>query len=159
MKSLRFVALAVTAFVLALVLSGCGKSTSPTSSVPTVDNSPPAAPAQLEIHMTSGFNHLAWAPSASANTKTYEVFVYNPDPNREDAYIQFAQTDAQVTSIQLPPSLQTGLQYFKVQATSAGGNHSSFSSVLQTVLALPQSTTGDPTTGPGAGPGSGRGHE
>lgn len=158
MKSLRFVSL-MTAFVLALMVSGCGKSTSPTSSVPTIDNSPPAAPGTLAIHMSSGLNHLSWQASASANTKTYEVFVYSPDPSRDGAYVQIGQTDASVTSMTLPPSLQTGLQYFKVQATNGGGNNSAFSPTLQVVLAVPQNDSGDPTTGPGAGPGSGRGHE
>jgi hypothetical protein len=159
-KSLRFVTLTLAAVALALVLSGCGKSTSPTSSAaPAPDNSPPAAPANLSIHMNSGKNFLTWDASASANVQTYDVFAYVPDPTRDNAYIQIGETSAPTTSLQLPPAYQTGLQYFKVLASNGGGNNSSFSTTLQVVVAVPQSNTGDPTSGPGAGPGSGRGHE
>ncbi len=152
MKSLRYVLTALSAVALVALLAGCGKSTSPTAVTP--DPAPPGAPTSVNVttDYSTGMATLHWADSPGNSVKDWHIFVYDPDPTRDDAYYEIGTVDASVTSYLIPISYQTGTQYFKVQGKDTSGNHSPFSLTVQVVLSGPAGST-DTSTGQGGGPG------
>ena len=101
MKFPRFILLALAAVVL---IGGCGKSSSPTrvtpDETPTLDNTPPPVPEGLSVTedpMTQRTT-MSWSPSTAVDVSGYDIFIYSPDPSREDAYTLQYSTDAATTS-------------------------------------------------------------
>ncbi len=153
MKSHRLIFPTLAAFVLALALSGCGTSTSPTSSVPSLDSSPPAAPTQLSstLDATSGSQYLEWAPSASPSVTRYEVFVYSPSPARDNAYVMAGTTDANTPRFHLPLVPEVTQQYYRVRAVAGASNIQGALSPVVAITIQPPSNPGggDPDQDPG----------
>lgn len=155
MKSLRNVLAALSAVALVGLLAGCGKTTSPTAV--TSDEAPPAAPIAVNVTIDSGTGMatLNWSDSPGNSVKSWHIFAYDPDPDRDEAYVEIGSTDAAVTSFLIPVSYQTGVQYFKVQGKNSSGNHSPFSYTVLANLSGPLSGTDSPL-GHGGGHGRGR---
>ncbi len=152
MKSLR-----IPLLLLALValLSGCGKSSSPTSVTPGApDPSPPAAPTSLTYTIaTDGSVTLQWDQSSDPSVTGYQVFAFAPVPDRDNSYLSIGTTGVNTPYLMLPAQYTHGIQYFRVWTNNNGG-HSAYSPTMQATL---PSTTGGggPVLGGG---GSGRGH-
>jgi hypothetical protein len=141
--------------MLVALLAGCGKSTSPTAVTP--DPAPPSAPTSVDVTVdpATGMATLNWADSPGNSVKSYQVFVYEPSPDRDEAYLQIADLDASQTSFLLPFLYQKGTQYFKVQSKNSNGNASGYSITVTVNLSGP--VGGGETSGGGGNPGRPRG--
>ena len=130
MKSLRHIVPTLAALVLALVLSGCGKDSTPTSANP-VDETPPAAPTQVGLSMDPGTGrpYLDWAPSTSPSVIGYEVYNYAPHPDRDNAYTLAGETDGSTTIYPLPSVSEPTSLYYRVKAVAANGTRSGWSTI------------------------------
>lgn len=151
MKFPRFILLALAAVVL---MSGCGKSSSPTQvetdNTPTLDNTAPPTPEGLAVSEdpASGRSTMTWSPSSAADVSAYDVFVYSPDPSRDEAYTLLYTTDGPETRYSLDPTSEPTTKYFRVRAVDNTGNHSALSSVMAATIWPGQRTGGDPTAPP-----------
>lgn len=134
MKSLRHIVPTLVALALALVLSGCGND-SPTGVTPT-DETPPAAPSQvsMSIDPITGASALDWAPSTSASVTGYQVFRYQPSPDRDNAYVLDGTTDASTTSYALPAVSEVTQQIYRIRTVASNGTRSGWSTLVQVTL-------------------------
>ena len=120
--------LATLAAVAALGLFGCGSSSSPTSVSPSLDSTPPSAPEGLALSPTVEYNTLSWTASSDAGVVKYEVYQYQPDPSRDNAYVMIGESTT--ASFQLIPVNTDSDTYFRVCAVDQAGNRSALSSEL-----------------------------
>ncbi len=134
----RHVVPMLAAIALALILSGCGKD-SPTGVTPP-DETAPAAPAQVSMSFNpaTGENTLDWTPSSSASVTGYQVFLYEPSPERENAYSLKATTDANTTSYVLPVVSTTVQQIYRVRTVAGNGTRSGWSTLANVTLTPPR---------------------
>jgi len=144
----KFSRLIVASLASVALLSGCGKSTAPTSvTTTTLDTTPPAAPSGLSVSVDgSGFSKLTWDPSTAADLADYQVYVYSPDPSRDNSFVMIWQTDGTESSYSLDPTAQNETRVFKVVAVDNAGNKSGFSSPLSVQLG-PLPRVSDPVSG------------
>ncbi len=111
-------------------LAGCSSnSNGPTAADIPTDNSAPSAPVVLGSHPNTvdGTDVLSWQPSASANVTGYEVYMYSPDPARDNSYELLGVTRGPISQYELPASDAGTVQYFRVKAVSASGVRSAAS--------------------------------
>jgi hypothetical protein len=130
-KSFRFLVPTLAALTLAAMLTGCGKSSTPTGVTP-IDETAPAAPAQVvgTPDLDNGGAVLQWTPSTSPNVSGYEVLQYSPDPGRDNAYLVVGQTDAQTTTYALPGITGRTAIYYRVRSITPSGKRSQWSAVV-----------------------------
>jgi hypothetical protein len=121
---------------LAAVLAGCGTTASPTSPEGSLDSTPPPAPADLtqSVDPLSGSGMLEWSASAAGDVAGYQVLVYQPNPSRDNAYVEVATTAVGVTSWTLPSVAQLQTQNYRVRAVDGSGNRSSLSALYEATL-------------------------
>ncbi len=111
-------------------LAGCSSnSNGPTAADIPTDNSAPSAPVVLgsSRNVTDGTDVLTWQPSASANVTGYEVYMYSPDPARDNSYELLGVTRGPISQFQLPAADDGAVQYFRVKAVSSTGVRSAAS--------------------------------
>jgi hypothetical protein len=152
-KSPKHIVPMLVLLTLAVMLSGCSKNTTPTgldrvTTVPALDQAPPALPSQIVGEWDSGAGRTAleWTPSSSANVASYQVYQYSPNPDRETAYLLVAETNATTTSYLLPLTPHETC-YYRLRVTSTAGVQSGWSTPLPVVLGAPQG--GDPSSDDG----------
>ena len=130
--SLRRAAVAIALFASLVALAGCGSnSDTPTSVNTPTDSSAPAAPIVTGVVYDGSLDTdvLNWSPSASPDVVGYEVYMYSPDPTRDNSYVQLGRTIG-TTGLALPPA-NGGTQYFRVKALSSSGTASTPSATLE----------------------------
>lgn len=151
---MRFPRLALGALAATLLISGCGKSTSPTAlnetpgdDTPTLDTAPPPAPEGLSfvLNPSTGSGRLTWSPSSAVDVAGYDIFVYSPDPSREDSYVYLHTTDTASNEYSLNPVGEVTTRFYRVRAVDSSGNRSGLSSTLS--VELWPSTNGAPPNG------------
>ncbi len=142
MKSLRIIVPTLAALMLAAMLTGCGKNSTPTGVTP-LDETSPAAPSQVSglPDADVGGAVIQWTPSTSPNVTGYQVLQYSPSPDRENAYIVIGETDAQTTRFVVADLGRTTEFYYRVRAVTESGKRSEWSQVVVITLA----TAGGPT--------------
>ena len=136
MKAPRLVFFSVlVALALAAMLSGCGKDSTPTGLSP-VDEAPPAAPAQItsDVDAPTATGRLEWAPSASANVASYQIYQYLPSPDRESAYVLVGETNSGTTHFNLPWSYEPATLYYRLRAVSSTGVMSGWSALATVAI-------------------------
>ena len=134
MKFNRFVLVSLAA---AALLSGCGKSTSPTGVTSNnLDTTPPPTPDGMTVVVdsNSGRQQLVWSPSSAADLARYQVYIYSPDPARDNSYVLAGETDAHTAVFDLPVVNRRTSFYYRVGAVDESGNHSTLSSEYQAHL-------------------------
>ena len=144
MKSLKHVVSILVVLTLAALLSGCSKNTTPTGPDASLDQAPPAIPAQItaDIDVTAGTAELDWTASSSANAASYEVYQYLPCPQSENTYEIVGRTNATTTSYGLPWAPTPTTLYYRLRTVSSTGVKSALSApVMVTVGTNPG---GDP---------------
>jgi hypothetical protein len=145
-KSRKHVVPMLITLMLAAMLGGCSKNTTPTGIDQVLDQAPPAIPSQIvpEADATTGNPGIAWTASSSANAASYQIYQYSPDPNRESAYVLVGETDAATTNY--TPALRTmGTSYYRLRTTSTTGVQSDWSATI--ALSLTKGTEPDPGDG------------
>ncbi len=136
----------LVALSLAALLSGCGKNTTAPTAVTPLDEAPPAAPTALTHVPDPGLpgGRLQWDPSPSPNVSNYEIYRYEPSPDRAEAYVQVGQTNAATTSFPLPALEASTTLYYRLKAVSPTGLKSQWSETASIRL----STDSDPEHNP-----------
>jgi len=121
---IALLSLAVVAF-----LAGCGNNSTPTGTEETsLEPAPPPAPTALRLTVdpASKVRYLEWDASSAPNLTGYEVFYYEPNPNRLDSYVYLDYT--------VPPrwslaNITMGTaKSFRVRAVTQAGKRSAFTS-------------------------------
>ena len=131
MKYSRILATLAT-LALAATISGCGNDSSPTAPQTTLDTTPPPAPTALTVAFDSPSGHylLEWAPSTAADFAKFGVYLYSPDPSRDNAYVLIGQpTDPRQ---ELPIASTPTTYTLRVKAVDTSGNASAFSAPYAT---------------------------
>ncbi len=140
----RHLVLVLFALALITLVTGCGKSTAPTAVTP-VDEAPPAAPTEIarvaDDVLPQG--RLDWNPSPSANVAQYEIYLYQPSPDREDSYVLIGQTDAGTTDYPLPADIGNQTLFYRLKAVSPTGLKSDWSITGNISIAGPDADAGD----------------
>jgi hypothetical protein len=145
-KSLRFMTSMLTLIALAGLLSSCGTGSTPTAPGSTVDSTPPPAPSELaQAPDVSGGQQLEWSASPAGDVAGYQVFAYDPSPDRDNAYVQIGETAAGVNHWTLPASSQAETQYYRVRAVDVAGNHSALSADFAAKIGPPGSVGTNPS--------------
>lgn len=130
---------ALAAFALGtslVMLAGCGNDAkAPTAANTPTDPAPPSAPIVTgsAFDLGLGTDVLAWSASASVNVDAYEVYMYSPDPARDNSYVLIGETEGDVTQMALPYANESGSQYFRVKARSTAGTRSSASAAIEVI--------------------------
>ncbi|MBN2171297.1 MAG: hypothetical protein JW819_08260 [Candidatus Krumholzibacteriota bacterium] len=137
----RTLMLLAFAAALALMLSGCSDSSNPASSA-NQDQTPPAAPTGLTIHVKDADITVAWAANSEADLDEYEVY---RTVNTEAETLLGNCTLSRLQD-EAPDFMLCHLTY-RVRAVDTSGNASAFSApveiVFDNMLPTPQ-TFGDP---------------
>lgn len=130
MKSLRVILLS---FATIAIISGCGKSSSPTSAVPSLDSTPPVTPESMSITYDQVTRNkiLKWAPSTSADLAGYQLYFYSPDPSRDNSFMLIAETDAGTTQYEIPAVSLPNTHFYRVRSVDTAGNRSGFSPIFE----------------------------
>jgi hypothetical protein len=123
----------IAAIAVTAMLAGCANA--PTEAVPSLDTTPPPAPANLSASRDS-FDHqiLTWEPSAAADVTGYQVYVYSPSPERDNAYLLVDDPDSGDNSYQLPSVTVATEAFYRVRALDASGNRSAFSAAAPVTI-------------------------
>jgi len=125
-KFSRFV-LPLLAAAVVLAVVGCGKSTDPTGVNNVQDSSAPAAPAGLDVMTLPEYNELTWETSTAPDVDRYQVYEYQPDPSRDNAYVLVGETTS--SSWRIPGDDAGTETHYRVRAVDTTGNRSALSDV------------------------------
>jgi len=139
--------LAILAAVAMVGLYGCGKSAEPTSVSPSLDGTPPSAPEGFSFAATTSYYRLAWSPSPDADVAKYQVYLYQPDPSRDNSYVMIGETTT--SDFALPASISGIEAYFRVRAVDQTGNRSAYSDVYGATIPAAGNSGGAGTGDPG----------
>lgn len=132
MKKSLFV---MAAAVLALTSYGCGAGNNPAAPSTSLDSSPPQAPVGLvQVVDASNQSIVQWTPNSESDLAGYQVYLYSPDPSRDNAYVLAATLAADQASWTLPTVDETTTSWVKLCALDQTGNRSAESSALQVTL-------------------------
>ena len=137
--------LSLSAAAFVLLLAGCGAATDAVSPQSSLDTTPPPAPANLVVE-TDEVNTLRWDASAAPDVNGYQVYVYSPDPSRDNAYVLAGEIDGETTSFVFGSNEAARTEVVRVRAVDNAGNRSAFSSPID-LLVVPTSVTGGPYQG------------
>ena len=125
----------MAAALLAMALMGCGNGTAPLEPLAVLDSAPPQAPLGLRQSLDSVSDPvLQWDANAEADLGGYQIYMYSPDPSRDNAYVLAATVDASTTSWKLPVVDQSVETWVRMRALDGTGNRSAESASIHVVL-------------------------
>ncbi len=152
---MKFPRLTLCAIAAVALLAGCGKSSDPTSALPddsgtpTLDNTPPPVPTGVNVAADlSGRAQLMWDASSAADVAGYQIYVYDPSPERESSYTLLYDTDGVTTTYNLDPTQASTSRYFRLRATDTHGNASALSDPIMASMGPVVPVGGDPENPP-----------
>ena len=132
MKKSLFV---MAAAVLTLASYGCGAGSNPAAPSASLDSAPPQAPVGLvQTVDASNQSIVQWTPNSESDLNGYQVYLYSPDPTRDNAYVLAAVVPASETSWTLPTVDVTTTSWVKLCALDKTGNRSAESSALPVTM-------------------------
>ena len=137
---------AVLALSLAAV-TGCATD-NPVSSVGGIDATAPGAPTSLAAETRGNDLVLSWDASVDADVVGYDVYRFDPDPARENAYVKVNGaiiTDTEYTV----PEASSGASWYRVKAVDTSANASAASSALAAAAPAMNSNDGTQPSEPG----------
>ncbi len=130
--------------VAALVTTGCGHdNTSAPQNVYQLDEVPPLAPSAVGVadQFTTKFV-LDWDDNTEADLVGYRVYEYEPDPDRENAYVLVSGSNLVDTSSMTLSGVAGTTYIFRITAIDDSDNESAWSDAL-TYLFNPSGGTED----------------
>ena len=114
--------------LIGLLAVGCTSSDNPLAPTGSEDTTPPSIP-QSVVEVSGNQGHrLTWDANAEADLAGYNVYRYNPDPARENAYVKMTSTALTTNSYLLPIDTQTWS--YRVRAIDRAGNESALSGII-----------------------------
>jgi hypothetical protein len=118
---------ALAALALAATLVGCGSTSNPTAPSQSLDTTPPPVPTSLAMGYDgpAGAYELTWAASSAADLAGYEVYLYSPDPSRDNAYVRIGSPAE--PRLHIPVPLSDTDAVLRVRARDESGNLSAYS--------------------------------
>ena len=137
----------VVSLAVAALMSGCGSSSNPTNVTP-LDTSPPPTPTSLTLVVDGSTRSLTWAASTAPDVAGYDVYAYQPDPERDNSYIKITSLVGVGTSYVLPAMWSGDGNYFRVVAVDNASNASGMSTPLLAVYSGPAGTLPPPDLDP-----------
>jgi hypothetical protein len=140
-KFLRLICLPLAGVATMAMLTGCGNSAAPTDPGQGLDTTPPPAPVHLYYsHDPQGRPVLAWDASTAPDVASYDVYIYSPSPDRDNAYLLIS-TDADNNYV-LPTVSTTTSNTYRVRAVDTSGNKSAYSAAVG-IITTPAGGGGD----------------
>lgn len=124
---LRLISLPLAGFAAMAALTGCGDTANPTGLSSDVDTTPPPAPSSVYASYEGNGARLIWDASAAADVIGYQVYVYSPSPERDNAYVLADDADGSDTRFDVPGLEGDAQAVYRVRAVDASGNTSPFS--------------------------------
>jgi hypothetical protein len=121
----------MAAAVLALTSYGCGAGNNPAAPSSVLDSAPPQAPVGL---VQPSLDAVQWTANSESDLDGYQIYLYSPDPNRDNAYVLAATVPAGQTSWTLPSVDETTTSWVKLCAVDQTGNRSAESAALQVTM-------------------------
>ena len=157
MKSLHLISLPLTAVTAMVMLIGCGDTANLTAPVSSLDTTPPPAPVSLSASYDTYVRQaLTWDPSAAPDVVGYQVYVYSPSPDRDNAYVLADDPDPSDNFFVFPIVAVDTEATYRVRAVDAAGNRSAFSAAATVMIAATGGGGGGGGDGdPGGGAGGG----
>ncbi len=140
-RLLQFPTLLALGLIAAFSVTGCGSDSQgePVSPLPP-DEAPPLAPVGMHVtlQMTGKFV-LAWSPNTEPDLAGYRVYLYDPDPARDTAFVLVSGAGL-VHSTKLTIGAESGHDYtFRITAVDTSDNESGMSEAF-TYTFSPNST-------------------
>lgn len=132
MTSLRTFGALLAAFATIAMLAGCNDSTSPTALGSNLDSTAPPAPSGLTLnHDALGRRTFTWDASTAPDVAGYQVYLYSPSPERDNAYLIVNDENSSDTSFLLPTWDDLLTPIYRVRAVDLAGNKSSLSAAVK----------------------------
>lgn len=130
---MKFLRVILLSFVAAAAVSGCGKSNGPTSVAPSLDSTPPNAPETMTVTLdpVTRSRTLSWAPSTAPDLAGYELYLFSPDPTRDNSFTLVAELDVTTNSYQIPTVSRQRTNFYRVRSVDESGNRSGYSPVYE----------------------------
>ena len=144
--------LAALAAVACIGLYGCGNSSDVTNAPGTLDSTAPPVPESVSLNTVPEYNELTWAASAAADVAKYQVYQYQPDPSRDNAYVMIGESTSPAYNLGRTGDATDA--YFRVRAVDESGNRSALSAEAN--IHLPAIGTGGGGGGAAGPDGDGR---
>ncbi len=117
----------------AILAVGCTSENNPLSpSGSSEDTTPPAAPQGVATKTTDAGWVMSWDANGEADLAGYNIYRYDPDPSRENAYVKLNGGPITSTSFGLP--LEPGDWIYRVRAVDATGNQSGMSAIASVTM-------------------------
>jgi hypothetical protein len=134
-RSLRFITVPLAGLATMAMLSGCGDTATPTGIDTGLDTTPPPAPTNLvQAYDGAGRPVLAWDASPAADVVSYAVYVYSPDPSRDNAYVLVDDSNPADSRFELPRVSENTTVIYRVKAVDGAGNRSAYSAATEIPL-------------------------
>ena len=130
-----------------VAVTGCATD-NPVSAVGGIDATAPGAPTSLAAEVRGSDLVLSWDASVDADVVGYDVYRFDPDPARENAYVKVNSaiiTDTEYTV----PEASSDLSWYRVKALDASANASAASSALAAAAPAMNSNDGAQPSDPG----------
>jgi hypothetical protein len=124
--------LLIVALASVAMLSGCGKSTDSVRVDPGLDTSTPATPVGLHYvaNEYDGTRYIEWNAVGAGDLAGYQVYAYNPTPDRDNAYEMIGQVINPANRYQLPDAPVGTTLTVRVTSYNNGGKTSGMSAPL-----------------------------
>ena len=122
----NLLALVIAGAAAFMALAGCGhdNTSSPVTEDPVMgeDPAPPTPPAGLTLaKATSDGLLITWEASPDVDVVGYHVYLYDPDPNRDNSYVQLTAEPISPTHFAYRSPVAQETYYFKVSAVDGDG--------------------------------------
>ncbi|MBU1698640.1 MAG: fibronectin type III domain-containing protein [Candidatus Eisenbacteria bacterium] len=124
-----FFPLLITFAALTVAATGCGNDDGASPQANAPDPAPPTTPSGLTlVKVTEDGLRLNWESSPDLDVIGYEIYTYDPDPGRSNAYVKLTGTPVTSSSYVFNNPKPDTEYYFKVSAVNRFGFESESSS-------------------------------
>ena len=113
--------------IVGLLATGCTSDENPLAPGVGEDTTPPAAPQSVVYRSDNLGARLTWGANGEPDLAGYNVYRFDPDPSRENAYVKVNSAVVSSTTFNIP--IYQGESLFRVKSIDKAGNESAWSSV------------------------------